>query len=97
MKKFKTKCLTSTCLLGTLVIFRGMLHVIAYPNSGQILGYQVEISNSSLLTSIMPEGGVKPCEVIYGNGYQPCRNEYDFLGYIRGFGLNSISAVTIIE
>ena len=74
-----------------------MLYVIAYPNSGQILGYQVDISNTSLLTSIMPEGGVKPCEVIYGNGQQSCRNEYDFLGYIRGFGLNSIGAVTIIE
>ena len=74
-----------------------MMYVIAYPNSVQILGYQVYISNTSLLTSIMPEGGVKPCEVIYGNGYQSCRNEYDFLGYIRSFGLNSIGAVTIIE
>ena len=97
MKKFKTKCLTSTCLLGTLVIFRGMLHVIAYPNSGQILGYQVEISNSSLLTSIMPEGGVRSCKVVYGSDKQHCYNDHDFLGYFRGFGLNSISATTIIE
>ena len=70
---------------------------IAYPNSGQILGYQIKISNTSLLTSIMPKGGVKPCEIIYGNGQQSCMTEHDFLGYVRGFGLNSIGAATIIE
>ena len=84
-------------ILGTLVNLKGLMYVIAYPNSGQILGYQVDISNTSLLTSIMPKGGVKPCEVIYGNGHQSCMNDYDFLSYIRGFGLHSIGAVTIID
>ena len=84
-------------ILGTLVNLKGMLYVIAYPNYGQILGYQVNISNTSLLTSMMPKGGVKPCEVIYGHGLQSCMNEYDFLGYVRGFGLHSIGAVIIIE
>ena len=89
--------LTSTCILGTLVSFKGMLFVLAYPNLGQILGYQVKISNTTLLTSIMPEGGVRSCEVVYGSDKQHCNNDHDFVGYIRGFGLNSISATTIIE
>ena len=74
-----------------------MLFVLAYPNLGQILGYQVKISNTTLLTSIMPEGGVRSCEVVYGSDKQHCNNDHDFDGYIRGFGLNSISATTIIE
>ena len=89
--------LTSKCILGTLVSFKGMLYVLAYPNSDQILGYQVKISNTTLLTSIMPEGGVRSCEVVYGSDKQHCNNDHDFVGYIRGFGLNSISATTIIE
>ena len=74
-----------------------MLYILAYPNSGQILGYQVDISNTSLLTSIMPKGGVRSCEVSYGSDKQHCNNEHDFLGYFRGFGINSISATIIIE
>ena len=91
------------CILGTLVNLKGMLYVIAYPNAkydygyNPILGYKVKISNTYLLTSIMPEGGVRSCEVTYGSDLQHCNNEHDLLGYYRGFGLNSISATTIIE
>ena len=55
---------------GTLINLKGMLYVLAYPNAKwdyglkPILGYHLNIKNSSLSSTIMFEGGVKPCGMI---------------------------------
>ena len=82
---------------GTLVTLKGMLYVLAYPNAkydygyNPILGYQINITKSSLSSTIMFEGGERPCGMIAHS----CPG--DFNTDILGFGDSFVAASTIME
>ena len=82
---------------GTLVNLKGMLYVLAYPNAKwdyglkPILGYQLNVTNTSLSATIMFNGGVKPCGVIANS----CPGQIDI--DILGFGGHFVAANMIME
>ena len=97
-KSKDTRISIQTCLVsGTLVTLKGMLYVLAYPNSKwdyglkPILGYKLNVTNSSLSSTIMFEGGVQPCGMIGHNC--PGQINTDILG----FGDNFVAANMIME